>query len=381
MEVSPLDSLLKRLEDAIVKLLESVRGDPWSLLIFQTLIWSFRRWAIHYLVSEDTSENMHDYVWDSHIDLVKNFAPEGLQELGVVWLSPANVGDRADSLEELNTYFLLIIDKMNKAIDTDNDSEQNMLSIFLDETLTDIIGEWLEGRTEYRIYPTHEESSDTFSTERIFTIMQKILEKNARPQKSTYVNAVVDVPINLERLEPANTEPAHVEPANTEPAHVEPANTEPANTEPMPIHEPQGQVPPHMQEQVPPHMQGQVPPHMQEQVPPHMQGQVPPHMQGYFPPHMQGQVPPHMQGQVPPHMQGQVPPPLPSLATGNSALPPPQSNSTNNLVKNPLSQKPVYLTISAAFDRRRTMRNRGNHSSVSTPANNKTRKRNKQPKQ
>jgi hypothetical protein len=199
MEASPLDDLLKRLEDSIVKLLESVRGDPWSLLIFQTLIWSFRRWAIHYLVSEDMSDNMHDYIWESHIDLIRNFAPEGLQELGVVWLSPANVGDRIDSLEELNAYFLLIVDKLNKAIDTDNDAEQNLLSIFLDETLTDIIGEWLEGRTEYRIYPTHEESSDTFSTERIFSIMQKILEKNARPRREVVVKS--SEPIVLEKLE------------------------------------------------------------------------------------------------------------------------------------------------------------------------------------
>lgn len=241
MEASPLDDLLRRLEDSIVKLLESVRGDPWSLLIFQTLIWSFRRWAIHYLISEDMSDNMHDYIWESHIDLVRNFAPDGLQELGVVWLSPANVGDRIDSLEELNAYFLLIVDKLNKAIDTDNDAEQNLLSIFLDETLTDIIGEWLEGRTEYRIYPTHEESSDTFSTERIFSIMQKILEKNARPRKEVVVKS--SEPIVLEKLETSppvvpvcvfepevpREEPVHsaapVEPVHpAHPAHPSPAN-------------------------------------------------------------------------------------------------------------------------------------------------------------
>ena len=187
MDNSPLDDLLKELETALVKLLESVRGDPWSLLIFQTLIWSFRRWAIHYLVSDDTSDNMHDYLWDSHIDLVKNYAPEGLQEFGVVWLSPANVGDRADALEELNSYFLFIVDKLNKAIDTNSDDEQNSLSIFLDETITDILGEWLEGRTEYRIYPEHDDPSDTFSNEKIFVIMQKILEKNARPSREIVV--------------------------------------------------------------------------------------------------------------------------------------------------------------------------------------------------
>jgi len=225
MDNSPLDELLKELEAALVKLLESVRGDPWSLLIFQTLIWSFRRWAIHYLVSDDTSDNMHDYLWESHIDLVKNYAPDGLQEFGVVWLSPANVGDRADTLEELNSYFLFIVDKLNKAIDTNNDDEQNSLSIFLDETITDILGEWLEGRTEYRIYPDHDDPSDTFSSEKIFVIMQKILEKNARPSREVVVPAGGGVALPKLHVEMEMPMPMPVEaavPAPVEvPVHVE----------------------------------------------------------------------------------------------------------------------------------------------------------------
>ena len=176
----PLDDLLETLEVSLVNLLQKVRQDPWSLLIFQTLIWSFRRWAIHYLVSTDMVGPMQNYVWESHIDLVRNHAPEGLQEFGVVWLSPSNVGDRADSLEELNAYFMFIVDKLNAAIEKDDEDEQNMLSVFLDETITDILEEWLEDLKEYKIYPGHEESSDNFPTEKIFTIMQRILETTAR---------------------------------------------------------------------------------------------------------------------------------------------------------------------------------------------------------
>ena len=204
MDDSPLDELLKRLEESLVNLLQSVRGDPWSLLIFQTLIWSFRRWAVYYLVSEEMDTNMHDYLWDSHIDLIKEHAPEGLKDFGVVWLNPTNVGDRADSLEELNSYFLFIVDKLNHAIDTGNEDEQNLLAIFLDDTITDIIGEWLEGRTEYRIYPDHNESSEHFPSEKIFGIMQIILEKNARPRADIPLPPSTTVPAVLETLhEPA----------------------------------------------------------------------------------------------------------------------------------------------------------------------------------
>ena len=127
----PLDDLLKTLEVSLTTLLQKVRQDPWSLLIFQTLLWSFRRWAIHYLLSTDATGSMLNYVWDSHIDLIRQHAPQGLQEFGIVWLSPSNVGDRSDSLEELNSYFMFIVDKLNHSIETDNEDEQNSLSIFL----------------------------------------------------------------------------------------------------------------------------------------------------------------------------------------------------------------------------------------------------------
>ena len=235
MDDSPLDELLKHLEESLVNLLQSVRGDPWSLLIFQTLIWSFRRWAVYYLVSEDMDTNMHDYLWDSHIELVKDHAPEGLKDFGVVWLNPTNVGDRADSLEELNSYFLFIVDKLNHAIDTGNEDEQNLLAVFLDDTITDIIGEWLEGRTEYRIYPDHNESSEHFPSEKIFGIMQIILEKNARPR--------VDIPLPpstepLAKLETLHEPVVHMYEPGRASESVEPVSVEPVSVEPpLPPHE------------------------------------------------------------------------------------------------------------------------------------------------
>ena len=167
-------------EESLTNLLQRVRGDPWSLLIFQTLIWSFRRWAIHYLMSSEATSSLQDYVWDNHIDLVREFAPDGLKDFAVVWLNPSNVGDRVDILEELNAYFMFIVDKLDSAIQDDNDDEQDALSYFLDEKITDILEKWLEGRKEYSIYPGVNDSADSFPSDRIFTIMQLILEKHAK---------------------------------------------------------------------------------------------------------------------------------------------------------------------------------------------------------
>ena len=144
-----------------------------------------------------------------------------------VWLSPANLGDRVDLLDQLNSYFLSIVDKLNNAFQTSNEDEQNVLAIFLDETVTDILTEWLEGRTEYRIYPDHTESSESFPTERIFTIMQQILEKNARPR--------TEVPVPPANAPPSILETLHVPVFVPEPAALEP---EPAPAAPAPVLEP-----------------------------------------------------------------------------------------------------------------------------------------------
>ena len=234
MDSTSIDELSTALEEPLVKLLDLVRGDPWSLLIFQTLIWSFRRWAVHYLVSEEMDTDMHDYLWDSHIDLVKNYAPEGLQEFGVVWLSPANLGDRIDLLDQLNAYFLFIVDRLNNAIVKSNEDEQNTLAIFLDETITDILTEWLEGRTEYRIYPEHTESSESFPMERIFTIMQNILEKNARPRVEILPPPVNEKPVILQTLHV----PVFVPEPITAPPEPITAPPEPITAPPEPLAKP-----------------------------------------------------------------------------------------------------------------------------------------------
>jgi len=169
--------LLKTLETSLTNLLEPVRQDPWSLLMYQTLIWSFRRWAIYYLTSSDTPGAMIEYVWDSHLDLVREFAPNGLKDFAVIWLNPNNVGDRVDGLEELNRFFMLIIEKLDLSLVNDNDDEQDALSIFLDDTFAEVLDKWLNGNEDYRIYPKLGQSIDEFSPERVFKMMQLILKR------------------------------------------------------------------------------------------------------------------------------------------------------------------------------------------------------------
>ena len=223
MESKGTPELLKTLEESLVTLFNKVPKDPWSLLMFQTIIWSFRRWAVHYLMTNEMTNSMKDYLWESHIELVREFAPKELKDFGVIWLNPTNVDDRVDVLQDLNEYFLFLVDKMDTALNDDIVDDQDVLSTFLDERLTVIIDEWLEGRKEYRIYPTKEESPDDFPAHRIFHIMQLIMDTHLRPA-STTVDAVEDEEDEDEEEAPApkvEPEPAEPEPAEPVPK-VEP---------------------------------------------------------------------------------------------------------------------------------------------------------------
>lgn len=151
--------------------------DPWSLLMIQTLIWCFRRWAIHYLTSDEVTSTMREFVWDTHLDLVDQFSPPDLREFALIWLNPENVGERADILETLNRVFLQIVDAFDHALQTEDDEEQNALADFIDVTLTTCMDTCMADKQQYRIYPTRDESPDSFSTLRIYTIMESILDR------------------------------------------------------------------------------------------------------------------------------------------------------------------------------------------------------------
>ena len=223
--------LLNMLQTRLVDILLKVEYDPWSLLIFQTLIWSFRRWSIYHLTSPEIDGCVKEYLWNTSIDLVSRFAPEGLKEFGVVWLSPNNVGDRIDILEELNEYFEWMVDQMDISIETESDEMQNILSVFLDDTIHEIVEKWLNGRDQFRIYPRKEEDTEKFPSGKIFDLMRRILAQQppARPAPE---------PVSEPAPEPAPAPEPTPEPAPAPEPAAEPTPEPAAEPTPEPAAEP-----------------------------------------------------------------------------------------------------------------------------------------------
>ena len=132
-------------------------------------------------------------MWESYIDLIRQFAPDELKDFGVIWLNPSNIGDRVDALQELNDYFLFIVGSVDKALKADNLDDQDCIATFLDQTITEIIDQWLEEVEKYRIYPKADESPDHFPSNRIFEIMQLIMDSHIRPEIPSLGDLLFDV--------------------------------------------------------------------------------------------------------------------------------------------------------------------------------------------
>lgn len=168
---------IQEFETSLSALLDTYKKDPWSLLILQTLLWCFRRWAIHYLTSDEVTTTMREFLWESHIDLVDQFCPPDLREFAITWLHPEHVGDRSDVLVGLNELLLRIIDAFDHALQTDSDVEQDALADFLDYRMTRSMDSTFVGEYEqYRIYPMSGESLDSFSSLKVYRIMETILD-------------------------------------------------------------------------------------------------------------------------------------------------------------------------------------------------------------
>lgn len=202
--------------------------------MIQTLLWSFRRWSIYHLTADIEISSMRELIWESHLDLVSQFAPKGLRDFALVWLNPGNVGGRADMLEELNTYFLKVVDEYDVALDQEDEEYQNALADFVDERITRILDLWLEGRREYRIYPDVGASGEEFSVEKVYGVMQTILDSYIH---KTLPSAPAVAAAALEQTA-APAAPALEPVVQSQPQEpvVQPAAPEPA---PAPVHVPE----------------------------------------------------------------------------------------------------------------------------------------------
>ena len=146
---------------------------PWGALIPQVLLWSFRRFCMKKLL-EDSDAPITDQLWDDHLELVRQYAPGGLNIVSAYWFLPENIDSVYSSLEEYNRFFIEFLVAIEGVGSGATPHLENVLATFLDYGMRDAIYTWLESYREFIIFPKEGANEDYYSDEQ-FTLLIKNL--------------------------------------------------------------------------------------------------------------------------------------------------------------------------------------------------------------
>lgn len=168
-----------------MKRLETLLGPkpthPWAALIPQLLLWSFRRFCVEKLLVPSDALLL-EQVWEDHLELVRNWAPRGLEELGLAWLEPENADTLHSSLSDWNLLLLDFLELIDEAIAEEDDALQSKVSQFLDEDIATVFEQWLDGpERAFFIFPLKGVTADgEFTDQQMMALIQALREYSSR---------------------------------------------------------------------------------------------------------------------------------------------------------------------------------------------------------
>jgi hypothetical protein len=198
---------------------------PWAGLIPQVLLWSFRRFCIQHLISS-TTEHLTDHLWEDHLDLIRQYAPKGLETVSASWMTPENIQYLAFSLDDLNILFIDFIGTIDYALDMEDEDLQGKISEFLDDTIRKLIFEWLVPvNQEILIYPMREELENEFTDLQFMRLIQSLLTYSKR--RSAEIQATM-APVPAPVAAPSNPEETPDDDFHDLPEEEAPAQEAPA---------------------------------------------------------------------------------------------------------------------------------------------------------
>ena len=184
---------------------------PWAALIPQILVWSFRRFCVEKLLTI-TDLLLLEQVWEDHFELIRDYAPKGLNVVAKGWLVPENTQHLHSSLEEYNAFFMDCLEVMDYAIAEDDELTQNYVSVFLDLEIKEIFNKWLVGEERvFLIFPMKQEDDNVFTEKQVLGLIQNLISYSKNFQKE--VKAEPEAPVvQPEAPTEAPTEAPVVEP-------------------------------------------------------------------------------------------------------------------------------------------------------------------------
>jgi hypothetical protein len=162
---------------------------PWAGLIPQVLLWSFRRFCVEKLLSNDDTPLL-EQLWSDHLDLIRNYAPKGLETITASWMTPENLGHLHSSLDTYNDFFVDFVAEIDHAVQEEDDVLQGIVSEFLDLQIRRVFFEWLQGpQADFLIYPMREEQEAEFTDIQFMTLIHNLLNYTKRKPPVTVLAA------------------------------------------------------------------------------------------------------------------------------------------------------------------------------------------------
>ena len=156
---------------------------PWEALIPQILLWSFRRFCIIKL-SKTTDTPITEQIWDDHMELIRVYAPKGLDCVTTTWITDENIEYIHSSLRDYNIFFLNILTMMDSAYEHSDTVAEDIISKFLDVEMGEIIYTWIEPFKEFLIFPMNSECEDDFTDDHFASILMALTDYSKRYEES-----------------------------------------------------------------------------------------------------------------------------------------------------------------------------------------------------
>ena len=148
---------------------------PWEALIPQILLWSFRRFCIIKLCK--TSETpITEQIWDDHMELIRVYAPKGLECVTTTWITDENIEYVHSSLRDYNIFFLNILTMMDSAFVYSDTVAEDIISKFLDAEMPQVVNTWMGDLKDFLIFPTSSENDDEFTDDQFVKVLTALME-------------------------------------------------------------------------------------------------------------------------------------------------------------------------------------------------------------
>ena len=159
-------------------LFQTAPKNAWNAVIIQLLCWSFRRFCVEKLSSEE------ELTWDTYFNLITDYAPSQFHVHLDHWLAPEQIAN-VPNLSEVDAVFRSLVKQLDEAMAAETDDAQEALGKLLDEDLSPMIEKWLGPvYAPYSLFPSLTESDTEIDLTKLNSIVYLLSSRAKLRRKS-----------------------------------------------------------------------------------------------------------------------------------------------------------------------------------------------------